>query len=494
PFAIEGLQKVLGDRNKRLQRAVAEALVDIKDDIPSELREPIKRLYSARSSDQVSAAKQLGSKGMSARLAIPFLISVLGNDASVGEAAAGALSNIGKYSIKPLVEALESENPKIRANAAWALGQMNDLTAVRPLVKALCDDNKKVGLKAMQAIINLSQMEATRDQLETANGILLDTLNDPNAKMRASAAKALGNAKDPLSVRPLMKVLKDSDPKVRLEIVIALDKINDTRAKDALVEAIRDISWEVQVAAIGAVGGLGDLYTGEHITPYLTDVSREVRVAAAEAIGELKYKPGIKDLFKALQDPNRETNQAAAEALSKITGKNYGRDMDKWKKWRQDYVLKIVLDRKATEPDKLEAAEELSHVRDSEYIESLILALHKNKTKEKVRYFIAIALRKITGEDYGLYSWDWKDWWETKLPERMLSKDRDVRYETAKTLGRLKSQRGVKYLVQAMGDTFPDIRDAASHSLYQITGVKLATNNAAAWTYWWQENKENYYQ
>ncbi len=51
----------------------------------------------------------------------------------------GAKPNTGNQSVDQLIQDLKNENGTIRANAADALGRLNDTRAVEPLIQALKD-------------------------------------------------------------------------------------------------------------------------------------------------------------------------------------------------------------------------------------------------------------------------------------------------------------------------------------------------------------------
>jgi HEAT repeat protein len=55
-------------------------------------------------------------------------------------------------------------------------------------------------------------------------------LKDKHADIRARAAAALGEMKDPRAVEPLIATLADPDSSVRSYVALALGKIKDARA------------------------------------------------------------------------------------------------------------------------------------------------------------------------------------------------------------------------------------------------------------------------
>jgi HEAT repeat protein len=81
---------------------------------------------------------------------IDKLIDELGGPSPVR--AVMALVNIGAPALEPLFLALEDQDPKMRTNAAWALGLIGDTRALDPLTMALQDEDFIVGVYAAGAL------------------------------------------------------------------------------------------------------------------------------------------------------------------------------------------------------------------------------------------------------------------------------------------------------------------------------------------------------
>jgi HEAT repeat protein len=135
----------------------------IPSDIPADLRKEIEGLYSPTPVDRVIAVYQIEKMAEKAVPAIPFLVAILGDSAllefppcvestSPGKEAAAALIKIGKYSVKPLIVALNDTEPGVREKAVWALGEIKDPRAVKALIAALSDDDPIVRAHAASAM------------------------------------------------------------------------------------------------------------------------------------------------------------------------------------------------------------------------------------------------------------------------------------------------------------------------------------------------------
>jgi HEAT repeat protein len=136
--------------------------------IPLDLKREIGALNSSKPIDRENAAFRIGTMGEKAVPAIPFLIAMLGDvtlsetppsDAvgtSPAREAAVALIKIGMASVEPLILALKHHDPRVRENAAWALGEIRDTRAVRPLIMALSDDDASVRVCVASALARIT--------------------------------------------------------------------------------------------------------------------------------------------------------------------------------------------------------------------------------------------------------------------------------------------------------------------------------------------------
>src|SRR5262249_21308455 len=133
---------------------------------------------------------------------------------------------------------LGSENPKTRAYAAKALGQIGTRRAYSPIIALLATETDDV--------IRMSLIEALgglRD--DRAVAILLPYLNAPEQVNRAwiirVAANALGTIGSDSVIGPLTEVLvSDPDWFARLGAAEGLRKIRNPSAAAALRQALKD--------------------------------------------------------------------------------------------------------------------------------------------------------------------------------------------------------------------------------------------------------------
>ncbi len=196
------------------------------------------------------------------------------------------LTKAGKPAVKPLIEALEADDPLIRRQAADALGRIGDPRAVEPLIA---------------------------------------TLKDRDSLIRGHAVQAIGRIKDPSAVTSLVAILnsKDQEPHVRMNAAEALGAVGDPRAVEPLILALLDDHWGIRSRAALALGKIKDPRAVGSLIGALQDREAAVRGSAAEALGIMGDGRAVKPLTAVLQDTDRDVRKKAAVALRRLTGNEY---------------------------------------------------------------------------------------------------------------------------------------------------------------------------
>ena len=235
-----------------------------------------KLLNSASPQERAQAACDAGRNH--AVEAIPILISMLGDDSrteplkcwengrwtpaletfkqpSPGEEAAIALASMGTPAFEPLLNELVNANASVRRNAAWAIGELTNMST-----------EKRAG--AVPRLVSL--------------------LSDADEWVRMAAARALGELRDERAGESLISALADSQWRVRELAAWALSEMKEERAVKALCNVL------------------------------LTDVQAEVRRSAAEALGEIRSSEAISSLKQALNDPEPRVRAKVGWAISEI--------------------------------------------------------------------------------------------------------------------------------------------------------------------------------
>jgi len=147
---------------------------------------------------------------------------------------------------------------------------------------------------------------------------LIGALKDSGIGVRQLAAGALGELNDPRAVEPLIGTLKDSEIAVRWVAAVALGRLKDPRAVDPLIDALTDSNADVRRWAANTLGELNDPRAVDPLIGALKDSDFSVRWRAAGALGELKDRRAVEPLKVLLADPDNSVRKAAEAAIKKI--------------------------------------------------------------------------------------------------------------------------------------------------------------------------------
>ena len=119
----------------------------------------------------------------------------------------------------------------------------------------------------------------------------VEDLKNPDPKVRAKAARQIGETGDPSTVPALISALNDSSAKVRQQVVVALASIRVAPSLQGLIQATSDNDSEVRWLAVKGIEGY---YTGENPkTGFFGYMERQYRSAKRKFQGgTLRVSPG----------------------------------------------------------------------------------------------------------------------------------------------------------------------------------------------------------
>ncbi len=162
--------------------------------------------------------------------------------------------------IGKLIQALEDDDPIVRSNAATSLGTIADDSAVDPLIQALADSKPNVRTSSRDALIRIghasvnpliaelgNENPAIRQEaayalgeLQNSDAIapLADRLSDPHPLIRSHAAEALGKLNARKMIPLLLPLLKDTSSDVRHKTALALGQLRSGDAIRPLIELL----------------------------------------------------------------------------------------------------------------------------------------------------------------------------------------------------------------------------------------------------------------
>ncbi|MFH1725287.1 MAG: PorV/PorQ family protein [Elusimicrobiota bacterium] len=134
-----------------------------------------------------------------------------------------------------------------------------------------------------EAVEGLGEMGGGR-----AVKLLVASLKDEYASVRAHAAMALGKLGVKSAVGPVLELLKDRDKDARLGAIIALGLLRDRRAVRPLTGMLRDGHPDVRMNAATVLGYFGGLSAIRALEGALKDEDGRVRAAAEKALKRLE--------------------------------------------------------------------------------------------------------------------------------------------------------------------------------------------------------------
>jgi HEAT repeat protein len=202
---------------------------------------------------------------------------------------------------------LRSPDPSLRREAAEALGECEDASAVTALVEGLRDESPGVqeaamaslvrigGARVVQAVLPLLRQDvATRNLaieiLEQVGAAGLDLLiplaTHPDPNLRKFITDTLGKLGDRRAIPTLLAKLGDRDPNVRASAADALGAMRVEEAVPTLVGMLRDEEWVV-FSVVNALGDIGAAVSVNALLELIRTGSQPLRCAAIDALGRV---------------------------------------------------------------------------------------------------------------------------------------------------------------------------------------------------------------
>jgi HEAT repeat protein/lysophospholipase L1-like esterase len=258
PIPVARAMAALGDRSPEVRAAAVWALGERGGEAgPGGVTALVGALRDDGEAVRVEAARALGAVGRAERSKVlPALFAALGDPREhVRWAAAQALFRIGLEApgdVSPLATALGNADAYVRGFAAFNLGEMGDAArdAVPALIQALAREDgygrggassalAKMGPAAIEAVPALALGLKSADPerrwkaarvlgrigpgARTAVATLVEALrSDPDERVRANAARALGRIDASAAADVLRRARADADEAVRREATEAL--------------------------------------------------------------------------------------------------------------------------------------------------------------------------------------------------------------------------------------------------------------------------------
>jgi HEAT repeat protein len=394
--AVAGLIPGLEDEDRAVRWATAQALAAIGPAAEAAVPNLTLALDDEYWRVRQAAAEALQNIGPGATAAVPALIQTIENARSdyhfrLFAAAAGALANIGRAAVPALVQTVEEGSDNGREAAAGALGSMGPeaVDAVPALTQALADEDGWVRLAAFYALTRISPtqkfefsmpLELANESIEpeTSESIIafIQTTEDSDwMSTRAAVEKLGGIGPGKCLISTHIQNLESNDISTRQRAAHALGGFGPDAAKavPALIRAFDDEKPYVRLPVVASLGNIGP--KAREAVPVLVqalwDKDSTISWNAGQSLGKIGPEEGVvSGLTLALEEGGFNTRSAAADGLALIGPAA-----------------------KAAVP-------------------TLIRALQDDESWIRDRSLLA--LKSITGEDFGKNVTAWQDWRETQ--------------------------------------------------------------------------------
>lgn len=155
--------------------------------------------------------------------------------------------------------------------------------------------------------------------------VLIRQLQNETIPYRIKAAEALGRARDPRAVEPLISVLSADEQEVRFVVIRVLGQLGDPRATTPLIECLRDDDHWTRRGAAWSLGEIGDPQAVRPLIDALGDPKDPVRLEAVAALGKIGSQnaaPAVRAVCEG--DPAPDVRTAARTALRQIQSRQSG--------------------------------------------------------------------------------------------------------------------------------------------------------------------------
>jgi HEAT repeat protein len=213
----------------------------------------------------------------------------------------------------------ESEEKKLRRNAAYALGQSRE-RGVMPAIQSLYDAVKDVEIR--QGLI--SAAGNCSDEQPAFAFLLAVAKNDADVESRRSATRQLGHFNREDAVDELMKIYSsDTNIEVKRSALRALAESSSARAHSRVLEVARtDSNPELRKQAIRVLGERGEAGVDDLLKLFDSEQSPDVRRTVLQSLSDTK-SPRVEDkLFAvAASNDNLELKKQAIRLLGDRAGK-----------------------------------------------------------------------------------------------------------------------------------------------------------------------------
>lgn len=237
--------------------------------------------------------------------------------------------------VEHYINQLKSEDPKLRYEAAFELGDYEDKRATKSLIAALLDSDYNVRHNTAYSLGQIYAKEQVKP-IYVVRALLKALKKEDNVEVRKGIVYALGNVPHKIAVPALIRVLlnEKEDAEVRISAVHALGEIRDIRAIGPLIKSLVKLNVIKLVIALAKMGSA----VLPEMEKLLNDKDSRLRLKALNVLEDIQDLRAIELIAGSLKDQDSIVRFYAAGTL-----KNVGR-ADAWNfSWVTDITELIRL-------------------------------------------------------------------------------------------------------------------------------------------------------
>lgn len=342
-----------------------------------------------------------------------------------------------------LIGQLDSTDEYVSTRAARELAEIGP--DVAPLVEQAATQGKKKARLVLRAIRWKTSLPAA---LQTKYDRLLVTLNSEGDTARAQVIKQWLASGDRECAPLLSDLVDDEAAEVRTTAILAAIAFHATVSSEGVSKLLHDSDSARQLLGVLAAGLLGVSGVSDDIRPLLAVPDR--RIYAMITLGLLRDEESSAEIAKSLTDPAPLVRARAYEALGRI-GRFPG-----------GFPIDVIRD---SDPSVKEAWVVAAGRSGEETLVPQFSQFLADKSSPRMRCAAVEAIAALGQGNAG----------EVLLP-LLGDPDANVRYETARALGRLRFRRAVSGIAVLLDDRAPANRTSDDAPLRAI----LETVEAAA--------------
>jgi len=226
----------------------------------------------------------------------PLIKSLNDENTGVQDAAMRALIAYGGEIVAYMALPLLRENSYLRNTGLIILRQLGavSLPMLYPLLKDKDDDVRKFSIDLLSEI-----------QTEVDPSLIVPSLDDSNANVRAAAAKALGDLGYRDAAPQLVKCLSDEEW-VCFYALQSLGELKADEAIPAIASLLESQSLVVRFSAIETMGRLGSSSALSALMSYLPKSDEDEKLAVVKSIIQIGATPDMKELTEHIINLFRE--------------------------------------------------------------------------------------------------------------------------------------------------------------------------------------------